>query len=222
MKKETIKRGVWSMTRTIYEDDDDCTEMGRYLTTRELLEKMRAEALDVLAAAGYPTEPGRYFHSGPKQYERTQSGRSIEWPLFTEIEPLTIEDFAARVISVIDRVLTALDEGADGQTLAGLMLLLIDYYHPFRVERDGIGTAAEAGKRAERSINGAREKLNRRSELFKALVTKHKATYCQKHPNRAGNKSSIASGILADVKQDMRAAGYSDYKISPDSLRKLC
>ena len=77
MKKETIKRGVWSMTRTIYEDDDDCTEMGRYLTTRELLEKMRAEALDVLAAAGYPTEPGRYFHSGPKQYERTQSGRSI-------------------------------------------------------------------------------------------------------------------------------------------------
>ena len=40
MKKETIKRGVWSMTRTIYEDDDDCTEMGRYLTTRELLEKI--------------------------------------------------------------------------------------------------------------------------------------------------------------------------------------
>ena len=73
MKKETIKRGVWSMTRTIYEDDDDCTEMGRYLTTRELLEKMRAEALDVLAAAGYPTEPGRYFHQGLSN----MNGRSL-------------------------------------------------------------------------------------------------------------------------------------------------
>ena len=44
MKKETIKRGVWSIMRTVYEDDDDLTDMARYLTTRELLDGTRVEA----------------------------------------------------------------------------------------------------------------------------------------------------------------------------------
>ena len=120
----------------------------------------------------------------PIQGQKNMNGRSLadyRVALFSEIEPLTIEEFAPRLISGVDGVLKALDEGADGETVAG-HAATNTRLSPVQGRARAHGTAAEAGKRAERSINGAREKLNRRSELLKALVTKHKATYCQKHP----------------------------------------
>src|SRR5262245_11625409 len=55
----------------------------------------------------------------------------------------------------IDRVDGSLQRGVDGHKVAEHMMTLMGSYYPFRVERDGIGKAAEVGYKAQRSISAA-------------------------------------------------------------------
>src|SRR5690348_866528 len=97
--EKMIERGLWAMTKTIPDDDYDDDFEVHIPRQRELtlsrLEDMRAEAIAVLAAAGFPTEPGRYIRLGNKQYERVAwdeplrgPGYHVIWPTFQEIEDL--------------------------------------------------------------------------------------------------------------------------------------
>src|SRR5262245_21408812 len=97
--EQMIKRGLWAMTKTIADDDyDDDFEVWvppQRESTLSRLEDMRAEATAVLAAAGFPTKPGRYVRLGNNRYEEVKGpfrrpGYYMIWPSFKEIEDLSI------------------------------------------------------------------------------------------------------------------------------------
>src|SRR5690242_16837723 len=111
--QKTIERGLWSMTKTIFDADDDYPDDFEVIIPRERklrmsrLKDMRAEAIGVLAAAGFPTKPGRYTRRGNKQYEEVKgrfraAGYYVIWPMFKDIEDLSIEYFAAQVLQEIN------------------------------------------------------------------------------------------------------------------------
>ncbi len=195
--KKTIERGLWSMTKTIFDADDDYDDDFEVIIPpeRELalsrLEGMRAEAIAVLAAAGFPTEPGRYIRLGNKRYEQVEGpfrrpGYHVIWPSFKEIEDLSIEYFAAQVLREINFVNRSLQDGVDGHKLAERMMTLMDAYYPFRVERDSIGKAAEVGNKAKRSISAAQDaRRNNATDTrspVEQFVEKEAKEIREKHP----------------------------------------
>jgi hypothetical protein len=99
---------------------------------------------------------------------------------------LSIEYFAAQVLSEINYANHLLQRGVDGHKLAEQIMTLMNAYYPFRVERDSIGKAAEVGYKAKRSISAAQDArrnnaINSRSPVER-FVAKEAKEIREKHP----------------------------------------
>jgi len=183
------------MTKTVpddeYDDDFEVHIPSQRKLTLSRLEDMRAEAIAVLTAAGFPTKSGRYVRLGNKRYKQVKGpfrrpGYYQIWPLFKDMEELSIEYFAADVLREINHVDFLLQRGVDGHKLAGQMMRLMDAYYPFTVEHHGIAKAAEAGYKAKRSISAAQDaRRNHATDSRSAVerfVAKEAREIREKHP----------------------------------------
>ena len=142
---------------------------------RLLISALCRPAVEVLAKAGYPSKPGLYRRTKTGRWMQIQVEEALRpvrdegvlsptfrWPNFDNIEELTLEDFARRLICAVEDYLDVFDKDGGRAALTAMAHEVILAYASFRAERSGMAADAFSGLKArEGAVSGGKERGNK-------------------------------------------------------------
>jgi hypothetical protein len=235
-----LKRGIWQRGNTIAPELDSSKSMGKFFSdnqwdqtpenfVRTRIAQAIAAAKEVLERSGHPTEEGVYGCAkgenlrwiglpGSDAVKSLPSTKRLSaWPNFLEVEPLSIEEFAVRVIRNANRLLQAMSSASNNWEIAATGLYFEDAMFHFRVEQSGIAKKAEQGlKVSAGGQSGNTSKANNsqdRQAVVLILALEHVAL-----PQNA-KKSSIRA-IADSILPKLKASGAVLPNVKSDLIRK--
>jgi len=154
-----LERGLWKRVVSRYSDNEVMDPQEVVTLTVEGAIK---DAKEVLTHAGFPTIEG--------SYQENNEGELIVWPLYLNVEPLSLEEFAVQLIGAANAFLENIRSSENSWEHAVMALNFSNSLNTFWMEKTGIAAASVQALQSAKGRRKGRQSQSAGSRRIQVLA----------------------------------------------------